>query len=106
MEIEPLSKRYFPLLEPACSTLREQKVDRIYVAPGNGGTAQGLAKVSNVSIPVDDFSSLVSFAKANEVNLVVPGPEAPLVAGVVDYFKNGMISPAHDDVEAKKISDT
>ena len=48
-------------------------VSRIFVAPGNGGTAHGLDKVSNVPIPVDNFSELVDFAKKMEVNLVVPG---------------------------------
>ena len=48
-------------------------VSQVFVAPGNGGTAQGLDKVSNVSIAVDDFSKLVDFAKKMEVNLVVPG---------------------------------
>ena len=60
------------------------------MAPGNGGTAQGLNKVSNVSIAVEDFPGLVSFAKERSINLVVPGPEVPLVLGVVDYFKNGI----------------
>ena len=48
-------------------------VSRIFVAPGNGGTSQGLDKVSNVSIAMDDFSELVDFAKKMELNLVVPG---------------------------------
>ena len=48
-------------------------VSRIFVAPGNGGTAQGLDKVSNASIAVDDFSGLVEFARKMEVNFVVPG---------------------------------
>lgn len=41
--------------------------------PGNGGTAQGLDKISNVSIAVDDFAKLVDFAKKMDVNFVVPG---------------------------------
>lgn len=48
-------------------------VSRIFVAPGNGGTAQGLDKVSNVTIAVDDFAGLVDFARKMDVNLVVPG---------------------------------
>ena len=48
-------------------------VSRIFVAPGNGGTAQGLGKVSNVSIAMDDFSELIDFAKKMEINFVVPG---------------------------------
>ena len=59
------------------------------MAPGNGGTAQGLDKVSNIPISVEDFPALVNFAKNHNVNFVVPGPEVPLVAGMTDYFKNG-----------------
>ena len=66
------------------------RVSRIFVAPGNGGTAQGLAKVSNVAIAVDDFVGLVDFARNSHVNLVAPGPEVPLVLGLTDYFKNSI----------------
>ena len=65
-------------------------VQRIFVAPGNGGTAQGLQKVENVShINPDDFPALLVFARERQVNLVVPGPEAPLVAGIGDFFRAG-----------------
>ena len=57
-------------------------VKSIHVAPGNGGTAQGLSKVQNIDISVSNFPGLISFAKEHDVNLVVPGPEAPLVAGI------------------------
>ncbi|KAF2272265.1 phosphoribosylamine-glycine ligase [Westerdykella ornata] len=61
-------------------------VDHIFVVPGNGGTAQ-LPNVTNISnIKQEDFPALVKFAKENHVNLLVPGPEAPLVAGIVDHF--------------------
>ena len=61
-------------------------VAEIYIVPGNGGTAT-LSKVTNVEdISSEDFPSLVQFAKKNNVNLLIPGPEVPLVAGVVDYF--------------------
>ena len=60
------------------------KVEVIYVVPGNGGTAADqLQKVENVShVRADHFSELIDFAKENKVNLVIPGPEAPLVAGI------------------------
>ena len=65
-------------------------VDVIYVAPGNGGTASGLSKVQNIShVRSDDFPALISFAKDNEVKLVVPGPEASLVAGIQDACQAG-----------------
>lgn len=59
--------------------------DRIYVAPGNGGTA-GIPGCKNVSIPVDDLQALRLFACDNHVELTVVGPEVPLAAGVVDEF--------------------
>lgn len=61
-------------------------VSHIFVVPGNGGTA-GLPGVTNVPLSAEDFPGLVAFAKEQSVNLVVPGPEAPLVAGIADYFK-------------------
>ncbi|KAL1919764.1 uncharacterized protein VTP21DRAFT_1695 [Calcarisporiella thermophila] len=62
-------------------------VKRIFVAPGNGGTASGIPKVSNVNIGVSDFAELVKFAIENNVNLVVPGPEQPLVEGIQGHFR-------------------
>jgi phosphoribosylamine--glycine ligase/phosphoribosylformylglycinamidine cyclo-ligase len=71
----------------AWKLLQSARVEHIFVVPGNGGTAQ-LQNVTNIpSIGQEDFPALVDFAKANSVNLVIPGPEAPLVAGVVDYFE-------------------
>jgi phosphoribosylamine--glycine ligase len=62
------------------------RVARIFVAPGNGGTA-ALAKTENVPIGVDDLSALLAFARQEAIDLTVVGPEAPLVAGVVDEFE-------------------
>ncbi|MBN2005725.1 MAG: phosphoribosylamine--glycine ligase [Anaerolineae bacterium] len=58
----------------------------VFVAPGNGGTG-GPAPLSNVSIVVDDAPALVRFAKENHIDLVVVGPEVPLVAGLVDALQ-------------------
>ena len=65
------------------------RVDAIYVAPGNGGTASGkLPNVSNISSPkADDFGGLMEFAKEQNINLVVPGPEAPIVEGIERYAR-------------------
>lgn len=60
-------------------------VNKVFVAPGNAGTATE-AGVENVAIDPLDFPALVAFAKSSNVALTVVGPEAPLVAGVVDYF--------------------
>jgi len=60
-------------------------VEKVYVAPGNAGTALE-NKLENVDIGVTDVDALVNFAKTNNVGLTIIGPEAPLVIGVVDAF--------------------
>ncbi|MES9965737.1 MAG: phosphoribosylamine--glycine ligase [Sedimenticola sp.] len=59
--------------------------DKVYVAPGNAGTALE-PKLENVAIGVEDIDALVAFAKENDIGLTIVGPEAPLVIGVVDAF--------------------
>jgi len=59
--------------------------ERVFVAPGNGGTARE-AGVENVPIDVMDSDALVRFAAEHAVGLTIVGPEAPLVAGIVDAF--------------------
>ena len=58
---------------------------KIYVAPGNGGTA--LEAVENVPLAVDDLKGLVAFAREKNIDLVVPGPELPLTLGVTDAMR-------------------
>ncbi|WP_374352782.1 phosphoribosylamine--glycine ligase [Limnohabitans sp.] len=60
------------------------KVQQVYVAPGNGGTARD-KQLSNV--PISDVTQLREWAQANQIGLTVVGPEAPLAAGVVDEFR-------------------
>ena len=60
-------------------------VDKVFVAPGNAGTATE-AKMENIAIDVMDFSALASFAQKEKITLSIVGPEAPLVEGIVDYF--------------------
>ncbi len=60
---------------------RSPHVDQIFVAPGNGGTA---TIAQNVPIPASDVPALVAFARHERIGLTVVGPEAPLVAGLVD----------------------
>jgi phosphoribosylamine--glycine ligase len=59
---------------------------KVFVAPGNAGTATE-AGVENVAIDTLDFPALLAFAQAQDIGLTIVGPEAPLVAGVVDYFR-------------------
>jgi phosphoribosylamine---glycine ligase len=61
------------------------RVTEVLVAPGNAGTATE-PKVRNVDVQADDIAGLVRLAQAEEVDLTLIGPEAPLVAGVVDSF--------------------
>ncbi len=61
------------------------KVSEVLVAPGNGGTATE-PRVRNVEVAAEDVAGLVALAKAERVGLTIIGPEAPLVAGVVDAF--------------------
>jgi phosphoribosylamine--glycine ligase len=58
-------------------------VDRIFCAPGNGGTSQ---LADNIAITATDLTKLVRFAKENDVDLTVVGPDDPLAAGIVDLF--------------------
>ena len=60
--------------------------DIVYVAPGNPGTKTE-NKIENVDINVTDINALVEFAKKASIDLTIVGPEAPLVAGLVDAFK-------------------
>ena len=61
------------------------RVDEVLVAPGNAGTARE-DKVRNVDVSADDIDALAALARAEKVALTIVGPEAPLVAGVVDHF--------------------
>ena len=69
----------------AWKAAQSPRVETVYVAPGNAGTA-GEANIENVAIDAMDFAALADFADANRVGLTIVGPEAPLVDGVVDYF--------------------
>ena len=59
------------------------KVDKLYIAPGNAGTKE---VGENVNIAVCDFEAIAEFVLANNVTMVVVGPEDPLVKGIYDYF--------------------
>lgn len=70
----------------AWAAAQDEAVARVFVAPGNAGTATE-PKLENVAIDVMDIDALVAFARDNSVALTIVGPEAPLVAGVVDRFR-------------------
>ncbi len=69
----------------AWKAARSPLAQRVYVAPGNGGTAREPG-IENVPIAADDVAGLVAFATAQHIGLTIIGPEVPLVAGVVDAF--------------------
>ena len=68
-----------------CSQFNEVK--HVFVAPGNAGTALE-KKISNISIDSENIPGLISFAKEELIDITIVGPEAPLVLGIVDEFKN------------------
>jgi phosphoribosylamine--glycine ligase len=70
----------------AWKLVQSEQCSKVFVAPGNPGTATE-ENIENVDIAVDDLAGLVEFAKAENIELTVVGPEVPLVLGVVDAFK-------------------
>ncbi len=64
---------------------QSKSVDKLYIAPGNAGTG---SIGENVDIKVNDFESLKSFALTQNIDMIVVGPEDPLVNGIYDFFKN------------------
>jgi len=63
------------------------RADRVFVAPGNAGTATEQGKIENVPIKEHNVPALAQFAKENNIGLTVVGPEVPLCAGIVDAFE-------------------
>jgi len=61
-------------------------VERVYVAPGNAGTALEL-KTENIAIAANDLDGLLEFARSRAIDLTIVGPEDPLVLGIVDRFQ-------------------
>ena len=61
------------------------KIEKLYIAPGNAGTRE---VGENVAIKADDFDAIKQFTLDNDIQMVVVGPEDPLVKGIYDYFRN------------------
>jgi phosphoribosylamine--glycine ligase len=69
----------------AWKLIQSPSTEIVYVAPGNAGSH--LEKgITNIDISSDDVNKLLDFAKTNAIDLTIIGPEAPLVAGIVDTF--------------------
>ncbi|MFL2664621.1 MAG: phosphoribosylamine--glycine ligase [Dehalococcoidia bacterium] len=65
--------------------LQSRKVNKIFVCPGNAGTANS---ATNISIDLSNYDEIIDFVKINNISLTIVGPEQPLVDGLVDIFKN------------------
>lgn len=70
------------------------KVEKLYIAPGNAGTGE---VGENVRLSISNFEEVGSFVKANGIDMLVVGPEAPLVGGIADYFRSS-------DEELRKVA--
>ena len=84
---------------------RSPRADRVFVAPGNAGTA---VDAENVDISATDIPKLLEFAKQNDVGFTVVGPEAPLALGIVDAFQSEKLrvfgpSKAAAELESSKV---
>ncbi|MDR0401486.1 MAG: phosphoribosylamine--glycine ligase, partial [Endomicrobium sp.] len=86
-----------------CQFLKSSKVDKLYCAPGNGGTSR---IATNVNIQVNDascFCELVDFVKKNKIDFTFVGPEVPLSLGIVDYFKKNCLEIIGPSKNAAKL---
>ena len=61
------------------------KLSNLYIAPGNAGT---LANGTNINLDLNDFESIARFSLENQIDMIIVGPEVPLVNGIRDYFEN------------------
>ena len=64
---------------------QSSQLEKLFVAPGNAGTSE---IAENVALEINDFESIGHFCVQNKINLVIVGPEQPLVSGIHDYFLN------------------
>jgi len=70
----------------AWKAAQSAQVEKVFVAPGNAGTARE-DKLENIDINAEDVEALKAFALQNDIELTIVGPEAPLVIGIVDTFQ-------------------
>ena len=67
---------------------KSKKIKQIFCFPGNAGTSN---IASNININLDNFNEIKKFIQKNKINLVIVGPEKPLVDGIVDYLEKNKI---------------
>ncbi|NTW70072.1 MAG: phosphoribosylamine--glycine ligase [Chlorobiaceae bacterium] len=83
----------------ALAAAQSERVESVFVAPGNGGTAMMGGKVRNVALKASDLDGLLQFAGEQGVDLTVVGPEQPLELGIVDRFRSAgkmIVGPTRD----------
>ena len=85
----------------AWALAKSPKCDKLYVAPGNGGTAGFAENVSGLA--ADDGEAVLAFAQENAIDMVVIGPEAPLVAGVADVLRAADIPVFGPDAQGAQL---
>jgi len=81
---------------------QSERVNKVFVAPGNGGTAI-MRKGTNVDINVDDIDGLKAFAKKENIDITMIGPEGPLVEGIVDAFREDGLKVFGPDAQAARL---
>lgn len=80
---------------------RSPKCDELFVAPGNGGTARIAKNIA--TLDVNDGAAVLGFARDNEIDMVVIGPEAPLVAGVADVLREAGVATFGPDAQGAQL---
>lgn len=70
----------------AWKLLQSKQIERVFCAPGNGGTAS-MERCENVGVGVDDFEGMSQLAQTQGISLVIVGPEVPLAKGITDYLQ-------------------
>ena len=75
-------------------------ITELYIAPGNGGTSK---YATNINVKSDDIESLLNFAKNNNIDLTIVGPEIPLSMGIVDLFEKNNLNIFGPTKKASKI---
>src|SRR5437016_14452862 len=82
---------------------QSSSVDRMFCAPGNAGTA---AIAENVAVSATDLAQMLRFAKENDVDLTVVGPDDPLARGIVDLFnanKLRIFGPTKSEIGRRRV---
>ena len=84
-----------------CKSLKQsKKVNKIYCFPGNAGTAD---IATNIIIDLDNFENVKNFILENKIDLIIVGPEKPLVNGIVDYFEKYKIKVFGPNMKASQL---